>query len=518
MSMDKVALSSSVEVPESTPVVIRRNSDDDKRGHVGITKRSSNPFVAFPSTEELPDEPSYVIPRRHSDDDKRTIDTSRNPFPVIFKTSDFGRRTIVDLKNDSLSRQDSAHTYAVPRRDSGYVENDVLQISERNSERKPQETSLGMGNDRGSQTIRQESDLHQTPQTIQENGHSFDIEQLKLGETNGTSSESRAHSTFKLEHSDTQVISRKAPIQPHGIHGILRRGSGPDETTDTFRRNSGSKNNDAVDCNIPIDAPRRPSVHFADMPRRNSDPKHQSKEQFPDTLRRSSEPEQGYLRQKKTWEKFPEVSRSSGAVQEYLGSGWHSQFPDVICRGSEPSQILSVKRCFQNLHGRAWVLVLVTYKTSEFKSRSRLMIHSQQLGFREAYVVDSAVQTPELFQKDAFLESVGVQADLSRRGSQEKRDNSADPAQSGSSVGISASAPKKSTPAPAVDERLAQRRRSLVPMSSMEEESLRERLHMAHLRCCSEIVLREQRYSRETFRKLFQNKVSLMGVLRHVVD
>ncbi|XP_056645958.1 NADPH oxidase 5 isoform X1 [Diorhabda sublineata] len=43
-------------------------------------------------------------------------------------------------------------------------------------------------------------------------------------------------------------------------------------------------------------------------------------------------------------------------------------------------------------------------------------------------------------------------------------------------------------------------------MSSMEEENLRERLRMAHLKKCQEIVSTEEKYSRESFRKLFQNK------------
>nr|CAH7735500.1 unnamed protein product [Callosobruchus chinensis] len=276
-------------------------------------------------------------------------------------------------------------------------------------------------------------------------------------------------------------MSKKASMQPQSI---LRRGSGPDQTSDASRRNSGPKDGD-VDFNIPSDAPRRPSVHFADMPRRNSDPK-----QFSDTLRRSSEPEQGYLEQKKAWEQFPDTTRRSSVPE----TGDSSQCPDVIRRASESNQSFECQEVFPE--------------------PARQSVGS--LASREAYVVDSGVQTPELLpHKDTFLESVGVQADLSRRGSQEKRNNSVDPAQSDSSVGISASVPKKSTAA--VDERLAQRRRSLVPMSSMEEESLRERLHMAHLRCCSEIVLREQRYSRETFRKLFQNKVSLICVVMHVV-
>ncbi|XP_072389152.1 NADPH oxidase 5 isoform X1 [Diabrotica undecimpunctata] len=57
-----------------------------------------------------------------------------------------------------------------------------------------------------------------------------------------------------------------------------------------------------------------------------------------------------------------------------------------------------------------------------------------------------------------------------------------------------------------VDERLAKRRKSLVPMSSMEEENLRERLRMAHLKKCNGIIFNEDRYTRDTFRRLFQNK------------
>lgn len=59
------------------------------------------------------------------------------------------------------------------------------------------------------------------------------------------------------------------------------------------------------------------------------------------------------------------------------------------------------------------------------------------------------------------------------------------------------------------------RRRSLVPMSSMEEENLRERLHLAHLRLASEIVNREQKYTREGFRRLLQSKV---GTTLYYID
>lgn len=59
----------------------------------------------------------------------------------------------------------------------------------------------------------------------------------------------------------------------------------------------------------------------------------------------------------------------------------------------------------------------------------------------------------------------------------------------------------------AVDERLAERRRSLVPMSSMEEENLRERLHLAQLKICSNIIFEEGRYARDSFKRLFQLKV-----------
>lgn len=54
---------------------------------------------------------------------------------------------------------------------------------------------------------------------------------------------------------------------------------------------------------------------------------------------------------------------------------------------------------------------------------------------------------------------------------------------------------------------LERRRRSFVPMSSMEEESLRERLHQAQLRQCSEIVSREQKYAKDAFRRMFQSEV-----------
>ncbi|KAJ8928434.1 hypothetical protein NQ314_019023 [Rhamnusium bicolor] len=57
-----------------------------------------------------------------------------------------------------------------------------------------------------------------------------------------------------------------------------------------------------------------------------------------------------------------------------------------------------------------------------------------------------------------------------------------------------------------VDERVVERRKSLVPMSTMEEENLRERLHLAQLKKCNEIVFKEPRYSKDTFRRLFQTK------------
>lgn len=62
-----------------------------------------------------------------------------------------------------------------------------------------------------------------------------------------------------------------------------------------------------------------------------------------------------------------------------------------------------------------------------------------------------------------------------------------------------------------IDEDTVIRRRSLVPMSSMEEENLRERLHLAQLRLAGEIVNRDQKYTREGFRKLLQSKVSRFG-------
>ncbi|CAH0550474.1 unnamed protein product [Brassicogethes aeneus] len=65
-----------------------------------------------------------------------------------------------------------------------------------------------------------------------------------------------------------------------------------------------------------------------------------------------------------------------------------------------------------------------------------------------------------------------------------------------------------------IDEGLAKRRRSLVPMSSMEEENLRERLHVTHLKLCGEIVKLEQKHTRDTFRRLFQNKAFLESLFK----
>lgn len=45
------------------------------------------------------------------------------------------------------------------------------------------------------------------------------------------------------------------------------------------------------------------------------------------------------------------------------------------------------------------------------------------------------------------------------------------------------------------------------PMSSMEEENLRERLHTSLIRQCSELVHTESRYTRDTFKRLFYSKV-----------
>lgn len=50
-----------------------------------------------------------------------------------------------------------------------------------------------------------------------------------------------------------------------------------------------------------------------------------------------------------------------------------------------------------------------------------------------------------------------------------------------------------------------------IPMSSMEEESLRERLRASLLKQCAEILQRAEssrRFSRDTFRRIFQNRVS----------
>lgn len=60
---------------------------------------------------------------------------------------------------------------------------------------------------------------------------------------------------------------------------------------------------------------------------------------------------------------------------------------------------------------------------------------------------------------------------------------------------------------PAVKAALTERRKSLVPMSSMEEENLRERLHLAQLKQCSEIVSVEAKYNKDSFRRLFFSKV-----------
>lgn len=72
------------------------------------------------------------------------------------------------------------------------------------------------------------------------------------------------------------------------------------------------------------------------------------------------------------------------------------------------------------------------------------------------------------------------------------------------SAGVATSVNRRAT----AEERLVERRRSFVPMSSMEEESLRERMYIAQLKKCGEIVKEgEGKYSRDTFRRLFTSKV-----------
>ncbi|CAG9862830.1 unnamed protein product [Phyllotreta striolata] len=80
--------------------------------------------------------------------------------------------------------------------------------------------------------------------------------------------------------------------------------------------------------------------------------------------------------------------------------------------------------------------------------------------------------------------------------------NIVSPASRSTGVATASNAPDKAP----VDERLAQRRKSLVPISSMEEENLRERIRMANLRRCNDIVAKDDKYTRDTFRILFQNK------------
>lgn len=96
-----------------------------------------------------------------------------------------------------------------------------------------------------------------------------------------------------------------------------------------------------------------------------------------------------------------------------------------------------------------------------------------------------------------------------RRSSQGKlsRQENVQPSPSGGGDGGVGAAVVPSVSKDAIDEGLAERRRSLVPMSSMEEENLRERLHLAQLRQCHSIVFREQKYNRDTFRRLFNSKV-----------
>jgi hypothetical protein len=52
--------------------------------------------------------------------------------------------------------------------------------------------------------------------------------------------------------------------------------------------------------------------------------------------------------------------------------------------------------------------------------------------------------------------------------------------------------------------------RATLKMSSMEEESVRERLRMSLLRQSADILDTEPKYTRETFRRAFLNKVSLI--------
>lgn len=56
-------------------------------------------------------------------------------------------------------------------------------------------------------------------------------------------------------------------------------------------------------------------------------------------------------------------------------------------------------------------------------------------------------------------------------------------------------------------------KRSLPPMSSMEEENLRERIHASLIKQCAEYVYKEQRYTKDTFKRMFQSKVELIIIL-----
>lgn len=69
------------------------------------------------------------------------------------------------------------------------------------------------------------------------------------------------------------------------------------------------------------------------------------------------------------------------------------------------------------------------------------------------------------------------------------------------------SVPVRARPLSASERRGSNEKRVLPPMSSMEEESLRERIHANLMKQCSAHVRLEPRYNKDTFKRLFQSKV-----------
>lgn len=78
-------------------------------------------------------------------------------------------------------------------------------------------------------------------------------------------------------------------------------------------------------------------------------------------------------------------------------------------------------------------------------------------------------------------------------------------------------APNAKTVSKAENGTLADRRKSLQKMSTMEQESLLEKEHLSQIRLCSSIIYNDVKYTKESFRRLFLSKVSASNYLLDLI-